>query len=464
MRTIQDEHILRWLAPCSLGLLLAVLGGCPMIASAPPEDFFTSTGGGDLIGTLPDPGGASPSIEGVGELDREPGIEPDGGTIEGEGGLQSGTLTAGSFDDNLNLDAFRKFISGLLQADASGELPKLTLGDRAIITVLDEAGEPVGNARVVVTVGGSGQQADQTVIDIPTRSDGRVLYSTGVDGAGDATSFTVSVHPADGSAPVTASTDLSDLDWTVNLPGVSAALPTQLDLAFVVDATGSMSDELEYLKIEMDDIVSSVAGAFPDVDQQYALIVYRDAGDVYVTRTFDFTASLSEFQADLSDQRARGGGDYPEAMHDALEEAEALSWRSSNTARVLFLIADAPPHDEYAQRTLDAVMGLRSAGVAIYPVAASGVADAAEYIMRSAALLTLSEYCFLTDDSGVGNPHAEPHIPCYAVQRLDQLMVRLISSELAGHRLYPESEDVIRVVGNPVNGVCEDEQVQDQTQ
>ena len=95
---------------------------------------------------------------------------------------------------------------------------------------------------------------------------------------------------------------------------------------------------------------------------------------------------------------------------------------------------------------------------------ASGVADAAEYIMRSAALLTLSEYCFLTDDSGVGNPHAEPHIPCYDVQRLDQLLVRLISSELAGERLYPESTDVIRVVRNPVNGVCEDEQVSDQTQ
>ncbi len=451
MKAIQDERILRWLMPLSLGLMLTVLGGCPMTAVD-----------GDLLGTS---FGASPtSFEDGGDSASDPGSPPDGGTIDNGGDLQSGTLTAGSFDDNLNLDAFREFISSLLQTDVSGELPEVTLGERAIITVLDEAGEPVGNARVVVTATGSGEQADQTALEIPTRSDGRVLFSTGVDSADDATSFTVSVYPEDGSDPVTTSTDLTDLDWTVTLPGVSAALPTQLDLAFVVDATGSMSDELEYLKVEMEDIVSSVADAYPDVDQQYALIVYRDDGDEYVTRTFDFTASLSDFQADLSDQRARGGGDYPEAMHEALEEAEALSWRSNNTARVLFLIADAPPHAEDAQRTLDAVMGLRSAGVAIYPVAASGVADAAEYIMRSAALLTLSEYCFLTDDSGVGNAHAEPHIPCYAVQRLNQLMVRLISSELAGQRLHPESEDIIRVVGNPVNGVCVDEQVQDEPQ
>ena len=74
--------------------------------------------------------------------------------------------------------------------------------------------------------------------------------------------------------------------------------------------------------------------------------------------------------------------------------------------------------------------------------------------MRSAAFLTLSEYLFLTDDSGVGNPHAEPHIPCYLVQRLDQLMIRMIQAELTGARVEPDPADIIRTVGNPVAGVC----------
>lgn len=74
--------------------------------------------------------------------------------------------------------------------------------------------------------------------------------------------------------------------------------------------------------------------------------------------------------------------------------------------------------------------------------------------MRSAAFLTLSEYLFLTDDSGVGNTHAEPHIPCYQVQRLDQLMTRMIQAELTGARVEADPADIIRTVGNPVNGVC----------
>ena len=220
-----------------------------------------------------------------------------------------------------------------------------------------------------------------------------------------------------------------------------------------------MGDELEFLKIELDEIVAGVADLFPDVEQRYALVVYRDHGDAYVTRTFDFTDSLSEFQANLADQSAAGGGDYPEAMHLALEEAVALDWRADSTARVMFLIADAPPHDADAAQALDAIMDLRRLGVSIYPVAASGVAAEAEYIMRTAALFTLAEYLFLTDDSGIGNPHAEPHIPCYVVQRLDTLMTRMIRTQLAGARIEPAPETIIRVVGNPVDGVCMEEAI-----
>ena len=55
-------------------------------------------------------------------------------------------------------------------------------------------------------------------------------------------------------------------------------------------------------------------------------------------------------------------------------------------------------------------------------VAASGVADKAEYAMRAMAAATQSRYLFLTDDSGVGNPHAPPAIDCYLVTRLDALV------------------------------------------
>src|SRR5262249_10220563 len=145
----------------------------------------------------------------------------------------------------------------------------------------------------------------------------------------------------------------------------------------------------------------------------YGLVLYRDEGDEYVTRPFPFTASLDDFKTNLSAQRATGGGDEPEALHRGLEEAVQLSWRDADTARVLFLLTDAPPHAQFAGLTTTALNALRKRGVAVYPVACSGTSDPAEFVLRACALLTGSEYLFLTDDSGVGNPHGEPHIPFY---------------------------------------------------
>ena len=72
--------------------------------------------------------------------------------------------------------------------------------------------------------------------------------------------------------------------------------------------------------------------------------------------------------------------------------------------------------------------------------------------MRSAAQLTGGRYLFLTDDSGIGNAHAEPHIPCYQVQHLSTLVARMIRTELTGVR--EEAQEVLRSVGNPSDGVC----------
>ena len=63
--------------------------------------------------------------------------------------------------------------------------------------------------------------------------------------------------------------------------------------------------------------------------------------------------------------------------------------------------------------------------------------------MRAEALLTGARYLFLTDDSGVGHAHAEPHIPYYDVQRLDSLMVRMVAMEVSGR---PMEDQIVRRV------------------
>jgi hypothetical protein len=336
-------------------LALAPLTGCSSNWTAPASDVFGSSvsdaGGGDAGGAIDEaaPADAAPVSDGSSGADTstDTGAEPASDETGANGGAQAGTLTAGSFDDNLNFEVFQDFIGEVQQSDAAGDFPNLSLGQRVIVTVKDQQGTAIPDARVVVTA--EGQQAP--LLDQTTGTDGRVLFLTGLDGGSGVTSFALSVTPPGSADAVADVRDLNDPQWDVTLATAGAPVG-KLDLAFVMDATGSMSDELEYLKTEVRSIAQSVSGLFPQVAQRYALIVYRDEGDVYVVRSFDFTASLDEFTTNLEDQSADAGGDWPEAVHLALEAADQLSWADSDTARVMFWIADAPPHTEFAERTL----------------------------------------------------------------------------------------------------------------
>jgi hypothetical protein len=375
-------------------------------------------------------------------------VEPMAGTDRprrpADKGLRADVLTAGNFDDNLNPEFFRRFTD--MQA-LNHQVPGLAArmnGQNLVIQVKGQDGAPVGNVHVkAATPQGGG-------VELTTRSDGRVVFLTSFDGL-----------PADGALPVTVTgsggaaveqtVPVKAGRWDVVLPGIKPALPRNLDLTLVLDTTGSMGKELGYLKSEMKAIATAVHDKFPAVDQRYALVVYRDDGDEYVTRVFPFTRSIEEFRKNLAAQRAAGGGDEPEALHRGLEEALQLPWRSDDTVRVVFLVTDAPPHAQYVGRTMDALNGLRKQGVAVYGVKTGVPSDAAELVLRSCSLLTGSQYVFLTDDSGVGNAHGEPHIPFYSVQKLDKMMVRMIESELSGKHVDPPPTDIVRVVGRPIN-------------
>jgi len=349
--------------------------------------------------------------------------------------IQSGTLTAGSFDDHERFEDYKEFLSEALQNDTAEVLPRLEIGRRVMIRVSNAAGSPIGDARVVVRPADSQRRdAGPALLDVTTAGDGRAMFLTGRHRSGSRR-FRITVEPPRGSQTVTRVMHVDEAPWTITLPKATAELPARLDLALVVDTTGSMSDELEYLKVEIDSIAAAIHRMFPNVDQRYALVLYRDEGDAYVTRTFGFTGALSEFRTQLASQSASGGGDYPEAVHVALEQAGKLDWRDRGTARVMFLVGDAPPHDCYGKQTLEAVDVLAHKGVRVFPVAASGVKLKAEFVMRATSFLTLGQYLFLTDHSGVGNPHAQPHVPDYQVEHLNRLMIRMIASELAGKRL-----------------------------
>jgi hypothetical protein len=228
-----------------------------------------------------------------------------------------------------------------------------------------------------------------------------------------------------------------------------------LDIALVIDTTGSMGDELSYLQSEFDALSSAIEAQYPQAEQRWALVVYRDVGDEYVTRSFDFEAAGAGFRNRLGAQSAGGGGDYPEASDAALAAMNQLAWRSDPaTARLAFWVGDAPHHVQNAAPLAAAVEVAASQDVHVYPVASSGVDEVTEYTMRSAAQLTLGRYLFLTDDSGVGGEHKEPSIPCYFVTRLDDAILRMVDIEMSGVYHEPATDEVIRAGGDPADGAC----------
>jgi hypothetical protein len=358
---------------------------------------------------------------------------------------QSGTLTAGTWDDNLNYDFYLRYLASMDARQMPG-LPTIPRERRMEIRALDGAGRPLAGARVKVS-GAAGK-----MFEAPTRGDGKVFFFPGAVGAAPGEQLQVSATFGTASAAVPAA--VGDASVDVRVVGATAVPPAALDLALVIDTTGSMGDELSYLKVEMKDIVARVAAEYPNVVQRWALILYRDAGDEYVVRTFDFTSTLSTFQSALSAQAPGGGGDFPEAPDQALAKLTTLSWSQDAVARLAFWIADAPHHSDRAGTMTQDILTAQALGIRIYPVSASGTDELLEYSMRSAAQVTGGRYLFLTNDSGVGGSHKEPTIPCYVVTALDKAMLRMIQMELDGTDVPPLASDVVRTTGNPSNGQC----------
>ena len=203
-----------------------------------------------------------------------------------------------------------------------------------------------------------------------------------------------------------------------------------LDLMFVVDTTGSMQDELDYLTAELKNVIKRTSTeSSEDLDIRLSCNYYRDHGDEYVVRSFPFTKNVDQVIKDMNKQYADGGGDFEEAVEEALKDAvENHQWSSEARARLLFLVLDAPPHyTDNNVKTLQNVIAQAAAkGIRIIPVASSGIDKDTESLLRFFSISTGGTYVFLTDHSGIGNSHIEPTIGNYKVEFLNDLLVRVI--------------------------------------
>ena len=356
---------------------------------------------------------------------------------------QSGLLTAGEHDDLLNPELYSRYVRNSNLGQKARDLPLLDTERLLTIEAKDSRGQPMPFVPVQVRC------ANGKTITLKTVADGKAVFFPGFDRLGRS----VQVRAGDEDwkrIDLSSRKGSQTIGFTMD---ERADAVRKLDLALVVDVTGSMSDELRYLQSELTAIVDALNARHRDLDIRVGFTFYRDKGDEFVTRTFPFGSDMAKAKALIAQQSANGGGDYPEAMQDALIRAANQDWRE-DAVKSLLLVADAPPHDGDVEMTWRAAEHLRAERVHIVPVGASGVADMAEYLMRAMAASTQSRYTFLTDDSGIGNPHAKPAIDCYLVTRLDTLLRRVIDSQISGRRIEPEKDEIIRSVGKYDAGKC----------
>lgn len=205
-------------------------------------------------------------------------------------------------------------------------------------------------------------------------------------------------------------------------------VPDLLEAVFVVDATGSMGDEISYLKEELKYVINKVEKTHTEMKINMGAVFYRDEGDAYVTKKSDLSENKSRTYDFINKQDGDGGGDGPEAVDQALDVAiNDMNWSENARARLIFLILDAPPHQypDVIKKIQVDTEEAAAKGIKIIPVACSGIDKSTEYLLRSMALATNGTYLFLTDHSGVGGTHLKPTTDKYDVNLFNNLLLKV---------------------------------------
>jgi hypothetical protein len=357
--------------------------------------------------------------EAPGEEYRSDGAEESGVANQG------GSLRAGSVDDNAQWDDY--LLYRLQAADWGLQVHDIDVTQRYIVRVITPAGRPVLGAEVSIE-----NSQGEEIASLLTPADGRALFFPAAFGADDGP-FTAVVRKDSRQASVEITTDQRQVE--VVLDATATAEPIRLDIHFLIDVTGSMGDEIQQLKDNMIAIAEQIGQLPSSPDVRFGMTVYRDRGDAFISRTFDFTPDVETFVEALREVEANGGGDYPESLNEGLHNAIHLSeWRADETVSIIFLVADAPPQLVYEQDYDYAVEVLMAAerGIKIFPIASSGLDDQGEYIFRQLAQITGGKFLFLTYGAG-GAPGDDTthHVDDYSVMSLDELVLAVVMEELA---------------------------------
>lgn len=351
-------------------------------------------------------------------------------------------LSAGEINDNADWDRYLMYRHDFLARNIP--VYDLDVTGRQIITVVDNNDQPVLGARVRIFANG------EAVAETVTYATGQTMFLPNINAATrDVDDFFVTIEK-NGTSEQFMLDRRQSSEWMVKLPLTVNRDAVELDVLFLIDTTGSMADEISELQNNILHISSQIDELA--VDARYGLVAYRDFEDAYITQPSRFVADVNAFQNVLNQLTADGGGDTPEALNTALNATiNGMAWRGADTIKLVFLVADAPPHINHVQETArydETIQTALAQAIKIHPIASSGLDAQGEYIFRQIAQVTMGDFLFLTygdngassttgdvrPDLNVGEPESTDPDNGYTVDRLADLVLRLIQDEINIYR------------------------------
>lgn len=354
--------------------------------------------------------------------------EPEPIITEAPKQVKSGTLTAGEWNDNRNYDFIKKLLADGQNYDYKTFFTQWELSPFNRLEIVCKDSSETALQGVKVTVYDA--NGNSLVNGVTDQNGTFYAYYALLD----ADIMPAKVHAEYGDSSADYDVESNDLidGNVINLTLDASRKQKTLDLMFTVDTTGSMGDEIFYLQAELQDVIKRVQNDTANIPVRLSVNFYRDKGDEYVVRPYDFSTDINTQLAYLNKEYADGGGDFEEAVEEALENAiNEHSW-DEDSIKLMFLVLDAPPHrtKENIESLKKSIARASEMGIRIIPVASSGIDKDTEFLLRAFAMTTGGTYTFLTDHSGVGGSHLEPTIGEYEVEQLNDLLVRLIEEYL----------------------------------